>query len=92
MATPEPGLLTSPEYPSDYPLNIYSCDTIINAGTGQAVLLNFEVFQIHTRYWVTEYCAWDYLEVSSIETPGVTQKSDVGEIHTCAYVCARALI
>ena len=62
LATTEPALLTSPEYPSIYPHNVYSCDTTIHAGAGQAVLLNFEVFRIATYSWAP-YCAWDYLEV-----------------------------
>ena len=58
-ATAEPGRITSPDYPNNYPSNVDSCVTTIYANEDQLIQLNFEVFSIEDA----SSCSYDHLEV-----------------------------
>ena len=61
IATTEPGRITSPDYPNNYPNNVNSCVTIIYANESLLIQLNFEEFVIERPRDTA--CNNDYLEV-----------------------------
>ena len=58
-ATAEPGRITSPDYPNNYPNNVDSCVTTIHANESQLIQLNFEEFSLESH----SSCSYDHLEV-----------------------------
>ena len=48
-ATAEPGRITSPDYPNNYPNNVDSCVTTIYANEDQLIQLNFEEFSLESQ-------------------------------------------
>ena len=59
LATTEPGHITSPDYPNNYPNYADSCVTTIYARESQLIQLNFQEFVLESH----SACSYDYLEV-----------------------------
>ena len=58
-ATVQPGRITSPDYPNNYPNNVDSCVTTIYANADQLIQLNFEEFSLESQF----SCSYDHFEV-----------------------------